>query len=458
LARSARRAKKEARRCIRNVTSLKALNLNLATSVVELKSEVSKLEAAKRLPTVDSTNSNNDASIVTSTNSNNDAAIVDSINLNNGASIVTAKNSKNEAAAMEKEIGRLRAELSDCRKKGEELGKKYQLHLVNITSPALKQQTLLQKVNDKLSKEVDNLEAEVEVQKSQLERLRFAKEQFALKRQEANVPKQPVLTQSMITCVYSSAPSDTEEKKKPHRRGNRGKGKKKNTPNQSVIDTSANSNISNANVAPANLGIEEEAAEEIVPDQVVNVAPATLNISNGNVDPIVSNIEEEQAEEQLDPIQGAIVALTTLDISEGNVIPAVSDDEEDAAAPQNRNRHRAKVMTLKTYKYITTRARSHAHYIYTPLFFFFISLCLSVSLSRNFKPATLIGYEPGLLLSSPLPPNAPGSSLPEVYINSSLPIPSLLNMGKPAPTPTSSLPPTPTSPMSGAAWSGCIPI
>jgi hypothetical protein len=31
-------------------------------------------------------------------------------------------------------------------------------------------------------------------------------------------------------------------------------------------------------------------------------------------------------------------------------------------------------------------------------------------------------------------------------------------MGKPAPTPTSSLPPTPTSPMSGAAWSGCIPI
>jgi hypothetical protein len=62
--------------------------------------------------------------------------------------------------------------------------------------------------SDKLTRQVNKLSNEVEVQKCQLERLRFSndilKSQLKFKHREARVPKQPVLTEDMVTCTNSS--------------------------------------------------------------------------------------------------------------------------------------------------------------------------------------------------------------------------------------------------------------
>jgi len=409
---------------------------------------------------------------------------------------------------MEEELDGLKAELSDANTRAEKAAKdaskvamNFLLHKANVTDPALNklcnERSIFKKATAQLNRQNDKLNAKVEALESQVERLRSTnsrlKSELALVHQHANISKLPVLTQAVVTCVYSSVPSpsdgdhspvptnslscqtETEEKKSPHHRGKRGGVKKKKTADQSSIVTSKDSDISNANVIPENSNTENEAVEEqTVPEPDANVTSKDSDISNANVILENSNTDNEAAEEQTVP--DANVTVVDSNISKGNVNPAVSNidgedtkkqlaapsrgendnvtsdisnNEETASGPKKRrNRHKPVLMTLKAYKFVMSRVSSYAHYVYTPILFLFFSLFLTLSWSRTFNPVAPIDYEPGLFLVSPLPSNA--SQIYDIY--------SPPSSRTPMPTPTCSPPPTSTSLTSERHQSRCAHI
>jgi DNA repair exonuclease SbcCD ATPase subunit len=212
------------------------------------------------------------------------------------------------------ELNHLTTELSERAERGEDVAKKFALYKENEMRPTLLRCNFSEKVSNKLSLQIKKLSNEVEVQKDQLKRLRSSNEilKSQLKDREAKVVKQPALTQATVTCIYSSVPSpsdgddstvpaklfscqtETEEKKKPRHRGQRGGAeKRKKTPDQSVIVASGDLNTTNANVTPENSNNEKEALEEQIipagPD--IKVTVVNSNITKDNVGPAISNIE-----------------------------------------------------------------------------------------------------------------------------------------------------------------------
>jgi exonuclease VII small subunit len=498
-----------------NTTLLKQANSDLKQANATLETEKKSIE--KKLEIVELTNSNNSAAIVALANSNNEASNssseppivpcppsdIDSQHVNellatirkNEDTIFILQKSNNylrtsrqgrfvqelqeKIEAMDfqiSELSHLITELSEKAERGEEVAKKFALYKENEMRPTSQRCSLLEKVSDKLHLQVETLINKVGVQKDQLVRLRSSnnilKSQLKPRHREAKVPKQPVLTQAVVTCVYSSVPSpsnegdspaptklfscqaETEEKKGPHHRGKRG-GKKKNKKpaDQSVIVTPKDSDISNANVTPQNSNNGNDALEEqTIPEPAVsNIegedSKKQLAAPNTENEAAISNIKGGDTKEQLPaPSQG----------EKDNMTPDVWNNEETASNPKTkRNRHKPVLMNLKTYKFVMSRVLSYAHYVYTPIFFLFISLFLTLSWSRTFNPVAPIDYQPGLFLVSPLPPNALASLSSEVYEIYSPPTSSLLSLRTPAPTPTCPLPPTSTSPTSGSYQSRC---
>jgi chaperonin cofactor prefoldin len=267
---------------------------------------------------------------------------------------------------MEEELDGLKAELSDANTRAEKAAKdaskvamNFLLHKANVTDPALNklcnERSIFKKATAQLNRQNDKLNAKVEALESQVERLRSTnsrlKSELALVHQHANISKLPVLTQAVVTCVYSSVPSpsdgdhspvptnslscqtETEEKKSPHHRGKRGGVKKKKTADQSSIVTSKDSDISNANVIPENSNTENEAAEEqTVPEPDATVTSKDSDISNANVIP-----ENEAVEEQTVPEPDANVTSKDSDISIANVIPENEAVEEQTVPEPDAN-------------------------------------------------------------------------------------------------------------------------
>jgi chromosome segregation ATPase len=540
-----------------NTAVLKQANSDLKQANTTL--EMGKKSVEKKLEIFELTNSNNSAAIVALANSNNEASNVASANSSiepliaacppldtdnqhvnellatigkHEDTIWTLQNSINylrtsrrgqfvqelqeNIKAMEEKLDGLKAELSDANTRAEKAAKDanqvamdFELHKFNATKPALNKVRTLENVIRQRNRQDGKAAAELRASESQVDRLRSTncrlKSELAFMNQREKVPKQPpVLTEAMVTCVYSCDPSPSDgndspaltkpcpcqaetEEKKPHHRGKRGGRKKNKKPaDQSAIVTPKDSDISNTHVTPQNSNNENDALEEqTIPEPDANVGPAVSNIEGEDSKKQLAapNTENEAVEEQTIPEPDANVTALDSNISEGNVGPAISNikgedakeqltapsqgendnvtpdvpnNEETASNPKTkRNRRKPVLMNLKTYKFVMSRIPSYAHYAYTPIFFIFISLFLTLSLSRTFNPVATVDYQPGLFLVSPLPPNALASLSSEAYEIYSPPTSSLLSLRTPAPTPTCPLPPTSTSPTSGSYQSRC---
>jgi chromosome segregation ATPase len=372
-----------------------------------------------------------------STTNSQQGKTVETLRTSNGYLRSRNQEFQEKTTILEEEIDGLKAELSDAKTRAEKAAKdvnqvamNFLLHQANVTDPALNKVRTFENVIRQLNRESDKLNAQLPALESQVEHLRYTnsrlKSELAFVHQQAKVPKQPVLTEVNVTCVYSSVPSpsdgndstapvkqtETEEKKKPHHRGQRGGARrKKKNPNQFAIVASGDLDMSNSNVNSDNSNNENEVVEEqtlLAPDP--NATLENSNISEGNVGSAVSNIERE--EEQL---------------------AARSQEENDNVTSDASN---------------TEETLSCARSVYTPIFFLFIFLFLALSGSRTFNPVAPIDYQPGLFLVSPLPPSA--SQFYDIY---SPPI-----LRTPNPTPTCSPPPTSTSLTSERHQSRCAHI